>query len=372
MNPCRGIRVVQCIEHLGIGGAERLCAGIVRELSIMGATVAVACLKELRCLGRELRDDGFPVHAPSKRPRFNVHGMLHLAIQLRRNRPDVLHTHCFSANTWGRLAGILAGVPAVVATEHNEAGWIAPRKHAPVNRVLSRFTDKIAVVSETVRDSFIRRERIAPEKLTVIPNGVDLDQFAPGDRHHARKALGFDASVPLIGYVGRLSWEKGGDVFIDALYGLKKRGVRFQAFMVGDGSQRSEYERTIHQRALGSELRLAGPRRDVRPYLDACSVFVCPSREEAFGLAVAEAMAMGVPVVASDAGALPRLVHNDVTGLLVERNNSRALANAVTATIDRPRHARRRARVAREMVRENYSLRTTARQYLELYTTLVA
>lgn len=276
-------------------------------------------------------------------PRHDPLAVAELGRAVDRVRPDVVHTHSSKAGVVGRLAAASRRVPVV----HNVHGWSfrdvqpLPVRAAArlLERRLARVTDAILVVSEADLDS-ARRHRIRSRTCTaVVRSGVDLDRFRPdprrGSRPHGR---------PVIGAVGRLSPLKDPLTAVRAVAGVVRHHPDVVLRWVGDGPLRSEVLAEVHRLGLDDHVELLGRRDDVPDLLCDFDLLLLSSTSEGLPRSVVEAMAAGVPVVATAVGGVPEVVVDGVTGLTVPPRDPAALADAVRRTLDDPAAAARRAR----------------------------
>ena len=289
---------------------------------------------------------------------------------LRRERIDVLHGHLFGSNLWAVILGRLARVPVVVAHEHMWA-YGGKRLRPLLDRdLIARFSDAFIAVSEEGRRQMIEVERIDPDRITLIPNGIA--GFAPGDGARVREELGVAPGEPLIGSVGHLRPEKAYEVLIDALALLGEEGTSATALIAGEGPERGRLESLIAARGLNGRARLLGARADVPDLLAALDVGVCCSEFEGGPLSVMEYMEAGLPVVASDVGGLPELVADRESGILVPVRDPAALAAALGELISDPAERRRMGERGQRLRRERWSLEAWAGRIEALYLELLS
>lgn len=261
---------------------------------------------------------------------------------MRRLRPDVVHTHTAKAGFVGRLAAWLARVPVRVHTFHGHVfqGYFGPRKtqlFLGLERWAARITDKLITISPGLKDELVNVYHIAPAgKFTIVPLGLDLAPFAATPRHEGRfrAAFGIPADAPLVGIVGRLVPIKQHELFLAMAVRLREQvpGVRFA--VIGDGERRAELEALADALGLAGCVTFTGWQRDLRAAYSDMDVVVISSRNEGTPVSVIEALASGVPVVATAVGGLPDLLHHGEYGRLVPPDDATALADAVRAALD--------------------------------------
>jgi glycosyltransferase involved in cell wall biosynthesis len=294
-------------------------------------------------------------------PWRDLRGFVELYRLLRRLRPDLLHASSSKAGVIGRLAAAAARVPVRVFTVH---GW-AFSAHSGAASSLYRWADRIADRATTATICVSQRERAVglrvrtchADRTVVIPNAVDVDAYpqAPLER-----------VVPRLISVGRLAAPKDWSTLLSALAGLEPAAFA-EAVIVGDGPERERVEDELARRSLDGRLRLLGERHDVPRLLAHADVFVLASHSEGLPLSVIEAMAAGLPVVASDVGGLRELVRDGETGTLVSPGDPTALADALRPLLADRALRRRLGWAGRERAKELFDLPRFQRIHLELY-----
>jgi glycosyltransferase involved in cell wall biosynthesis len=290
---------------------------------------------------------------------------------LRRRRPHVLHTYLSSANVFGALAAELAGVGCLITTRR-DTGFGDGRLMRLALRITSRWAHRVVAVSHEVGELARRRDSLSPSRLEVIPNGIDLERFSPaGRRAETRKELQIPAGARVALTVGHLTHIKGVDVLIEAAARLGTDLPQTIFLVVGSGNRLGDLQRSIELHQLGSRFRLLGERSDVPELLEAADLFVLPSRSEGQPNSLLEAMATGLPVVATRVGGVPELCADGREGLLVPPDDAAALGGALGAILTSPDLARRLGRAARERAERDFSVTTMVRRYEQLYETVV-
>jgi glycosyltransferase involved in cell wall biosynthesis len=374
------VRVAQLVTELDPGGAERvvyeLATGLDRErfdpvvISLQPATGEVA---------EWLARADVPVRSIDMRSRLDLRAKMRLVRLLRAERVGLLHTHLVHATYLGRRAARRAGVGAVVSTVHLvERAWRPWRSMA--DRLTSGASDAIVCVSDSAREQYLKRVGVRPDKVRVIHNGIDLARFSCSrgaeDRAAAKKALGLPAPISggtrVIVSLGRLRRQKGHDVALRAMAIVARRVPDAVMLVVGDGPERAKLKALHARLGLEGKAVFVGQRPDVARVLAAADCLVAPSRYEGFGLAAAEAMASGLPVIASRIDSLPEVIADDVSGLLVPPGDPGALAAAIERVLGDDELAARLGRAARERVRERFTLETMLGAYTDLYEEVLA
>ena len=246
-----------------------------------------------------------------------------------------------------------------------------------VDPAIYRRSTAVSAVSETVAASVRAWYRVPPERLFVVPNGIDAARFRPDPAVRARERarLGYDAAARVLLVAGVLTRQKGLDVAIAALGQLASRYPTAQLLVVGDGPERAALERAARERGLAARIRFIGavPADAMPAYYNAADVFLFPTvRVEAFGLVTAEAMATALPVVASKVGAVPEVVADGESGVLVAPGDATAMARAVGTLLDDPRAAAALGERARARAVRDFALAARIDRVLAIFESLVA
>jgi glycosyltransferase involved in cell wall biosynthesis len=273
---------------------------------------------------------------------------------------EVVHTHSAKAGALGRLAAERAGTPRVVHTFHGfpfHEFQSRPRRAAYVGieRYLARRTDIFLAVGGAVAAEAVRRGIAVPERIRVINPAIEQSAgpAGPAARAAARGRLGVPVGCRVVGTVGRADYQKAPETFVDAIAGLDRDDV--YAVWIGDGPMRQEMETRAARRGLEGRFLCAGHRDDVPDLLPGLDVFAMASRYEGLPCAVAEAMAVGLPVVATAVNAVPDVVLPGETGLLVSPERPRQLAAAINYLLNEPAEAARMATAGRLLIADKFA-----------------
>lgn len=304
------MRVLHVITGLGFGGAEQQLVTLVRHLPV---TCEVASLTNPGAVAAALRRDGVPVHHVGMHGNADLTALPRLIQLIRQGCFDIVHTHLYRACLYGRIAARIAGVPAVIATEHSlNATNIEGRRPSRGVRALYRVTERLGSATVAVSPHVeieLRRWGVPEGRVTFIPNGVDLADFAfdPAGRDEFRRAYGLDAAEYLVGAVGRLVEGKRFDLLISAFAQAVAGGGQGRLVVVGDGPLRARLQEQAVRLGVAERVVFTGGLADVPRALAAMDLFAAPSQAETFGLAVVEALASGLPVLYSACPALESL-----------------------------------------------------------------
>jgi glycosyltransferase involved in cell wall biosynthesis len=343
------------ITELAYGGTPRTVQRLALGLARKGHRVRVASLCSAADIATELEAAGIPVVGFGIERRGVIAATRALLGFLRTTRPAILHTFNFHANLLGRVVGAALRLPGIVVSERSVES-AKPRWRVRSDRLTWRLAHRWTVNAAAVAEVLRRRERVDAARIDVIPTGIDLARFEPRPRDRAfRAAHGAGDADQVLVCVGRLDRYKGHDNLLEAFAALMGEHPRARLLLVGDGRFRETLTARARSAGLAERVRFSGALRDVRPALAAADMFVQASDEEGLPGAVLEAMAMGLPVVATDVGGTREAVDDGVTGLLVAPRNAAALAAALARLLADPGLAARFGSFGRKRVDEEFS-----------------
>jgi glycosyltransferase involved in cell wall biosynthesis len=301
----------------------------------------------------------------------DVARLLRLRRGLRAFAPTILHTIMWSGNSYGRLAAVGLGVPVVVAAERNVIR--RPAWQRWIERGLDRMTDAYVVNSQAITEELVSRGGLAPTKIRVVPNGIDLAAMPPFivERRAARQALGLAGDRRLVAQVGRLTAQKDYPTFLRAAAVVAARRDDVDFLVVGGGELRDELEDLARALGLGARVRFTGLRHDVPALLAGVDVLALTSRYEGLPNVVLEAMATGAVAVAADVGGCRELIVPEETGMVVPPQAPDAVAAAVVRLLDDQAWTARLAVAARRRVEACFSVETMAARTADTYRELL-
>jgi len=355
------------VPSLIAAGMETVVARLTRGLARRGHDVGVTCIEFEGALAASLRDQGHTVTlvpTPGVRTIFRP---TPLRDWFRQIRPDVVHAH---SGSWLKAVrgAALAGVPRRVCTIHgleqNEP-W-----HASIwNWWAARQTQGIVTVSRPLKQFLQRDARLDPQRIRVIPNGIDTTIFCPGEPTRPERAsLGFQPGQFVIGHVARFAPVKNHGFLIEAFARLLDSQPNATLALVGDGPLRDEIQKTVADRQLKDHVRFLGEHSNLAPIYRAFDAFVLPSLAEGTSMSVLEAMATGLPVVASSVGGTPDLLDDGAAGVLVPVNDVPAFNAALQRLIVEPVLRDRLGSAARQRAATVYSEETMLDRYEDIYS----
>ena len=362
------IPLFHLITELDIGGAQKALLHLLTHLDRDRFSPTVICLYNGdKAVAQEIRALSIPVIDLGMTAKWRLDAFWRLYRLLRRERPTILHTWMFHANIPGRVLGRLTGIPIVVSSERTmgqESRW-----RYRLNRLTDPLTDRVVCVSRLVADFAVAEVGIPRHKTIVIPNGIDAQAFEhlPAKRQ-VRADLGLSLDSTLIGTVARLNPVKRLDVLLQATASMDDA----HAVIVGAGPERERLEALSRRLGLADRVHFVGQQNNVPEWLAAMDIFVLTSDWEGMSNAILEAMAAGLPVVATAVGGTPEVVVDGVTGLLVPPRDPDALAEAITRLLRDPDLRRKMGRAGRERVQQHFSVERMVQQTQSLYEQLLA
>jgi glycosyltransferase involved in cell wall biosynthesis len=357
-------QILYLITELSAGGAQSALVRLLGGMDRRRFSPSVACLYNGdSTVAQSIRALDISVFDAHMRHRADFPALLPLYRRIRRARPVILHSSLFHANLLGRILGRLAGVLIVICSERTmamESEW----RYA-INRWTIGLADRVTAVSNSVQDFCISHIGLPANKLTVIRNGVELPERSPYD---ARAELGLPPDSFVIGAVSRLYAVKGIQFLVQA---LAKTGAQ-RLVVIGEGPEKPALEILAERLGVADRIHWLGHRPNAPNLMPAFDLFVQPSLHEGMPNTVLEAMAAGLPVVATAVGGTPEVVVHGVTGLLVPPKHPDALSKAISALLEDRDLGRRMGRAGRERVVEHFSVGRMIRETEELYAHLLA
>jgi glycosyltransferase involved in cell wall biosynthesis len=306
-----------------------------------------------------------------------------LARLIRRERPQILHTHTAKAGTVGRVAALLAGSrrpPIVVHTFHGHVlrGYFGPVPSLffrLLERWLAGRTTALIAVSPQVRDDLVSLGIAPRERFAVIRLGIELDERIAAERNgraESRRYLGIPGERFAVGWIGRMTAVKRTDDVLVAFKRLRESGVDATLCMVGDGPDRAGLEQRAHDLGIVRDTLFLGYQEDVAPFYAAFDALVLPSSNEGTPVSVIEALGAGRPVVATRVGGVPDVVRDGVDGFLVDPGATDELADRLADLAQDPTLRERMGKQGRERVLPRYAVERLVDDVDQLYRSLLS
>ncbi|MEM7315877.1 MAG: glycosyltransferase, partial [Planctomycetota bacterium] len=326
------------------------------------------CLKEKGPLGEQL-SESIPVHSNFIRNKYDVTVVRRLSKLFKSRQVDAIVTvGCGDKMLWGRMAAWHAHTPVIASALHS-TGW--PDGVGRLNRMLTPITDAFIGVAQAHGQHLVDHEGFPKRKVHVIPNGIDTERFHPNcnDVMSLRSDLGLPLHGPIACIVAALRPEKNHHRFLEAAKVVSEKIPTGHFVIVGDGPMRIELDYYVRENGLKDFVHFLGSRSDIPEILRACDVFVLSSDNEAAPVSILEAMASGLPVVASNVGSIHEMVKNGENGFLVNLEVEE-FADRIIGLFDDSEMCERMGHAGREQVVNFGSLETMVRGYEDLLSML--
>lgn len=368
-------KVLHVIDSLGKGGAEKLLYETLKNWKSPNWEFEVACLHKPEPYGPQISQLNIPVKVLSA-SKYNLYKIIvHLFQLLKREKWDIIHCHLIASTILVPLIARFTSSAKILIHDHcgglytpGKIDWLYRRILLPLEKQLWRKLFIICVSDFVARYNREIRQ-ISAERIKVLVNAIDLNNY-PGTSTQVQKRLreqwGSEKAV-IIGYVGRLIRYKGVDLLISAFKNLVTEFPDIRLVIIGDGRELKSLQRQAAQLGIKDLVIFLGYQANVAEYLPAFDIFVLPSRWETYGLAALEAMASGIPVVATKVGGLPEFIQDKVNGLLVPPEDVKALTEAIKFCIQHSETARTMALEGQKKVRAEHSIENYVCKLEQIY-----
>jgi glycosyltransferase involved in cell wall biosynthesis len=358
-----------------IAGAERLLIDIGRFVDRTEWSLAFVTLRSRGPVSEELEATGWPVFSLRIEEDWMLPlGAARLLALLQQRRPAVLHAHLFHGAVLGAFVRRFMAAKLVQTRHYSDyVTQFGSRARQTLDHWAARRADAVIAVSDAARDQLVRDEGVSPLRVSTVENGVDWVRLASleydAGRHELRSLGVPDGRI--VGCCASFRAQKGHRYLLEACSTLRTTFPDLQVVLLGVGPDEGDLRDRTRSLGLTDSVHFLGHREDALNLMSGFDVYVQPSVEEGFGLAVVEAMAMGRPVVVSDVGGMTKTVEHGRSGLRVEPANPEALADALAALLLDPVRARTLGQAARERIRKRYNIARTLSGYDEVYKTVL-
>src|SRR5260370_20171683 len=340
------MRILELINRLNDGGAERVVSSLSLALQAQGNSVSIVCLRDLgrMPISRErLEDGGVELVEFQKGDGFSPRALGQLVSYLKSREIDVIHTHNPLVHHYGVLAALQTRSSIVVQTVHGISTLYMHRWAFALYRAACGLTDKVVSVCEAVNDAIRSRVKVSQKRTCVIDNGIELDELLAVPAR--------DTGSPFVfGSIGRLVPVKDHSSLLQAFAILRQRGADCRLEILGIGKLESELRKMAQSLGVAEEVVFRGWSRDIAGFLSGIDALVLSSVSEGLPLTVLEAMAAGKPVVATAVGGVPEIIREAECGWLCEPSNPPTLAAAMIQAMDKERAEGKGARGGRQAI----------------------
>lgn len=327
------VRLLYIFVNLEIGGAEEHLLTVLKKMDRERFEATVCCIGKKGRIGEEIERLGYEVISLDrmKRKSFDPRVIFGLVRLMKIKDIQVVHAHLYHASLYGRLAAWFAGVPVVVTVHNIYTGSSLKLRRRLLNRWLSGKTDRLIAVSHAVRSDILNHDGISSEKVQVIYNGIDSARFNSSmTQGEARRRVGIPDGRFWLGIVARLDPQKGHTFLLDAIRKcLDQWGDSLSLLVVGKGGEEARLKEQAASLGLQDRVFWMGARRDIPEILRALDLFVMPSLWEGLPLSLLEALASGLPVIATSVGGVGEVIEHGKSGLLISPKNVDELASSI-------------------------------------------
>jgi glycosyltransferase involved in cell wall biosynthesis len=359
------VRVDWLITEMNVlGGAEMFILNAAPRLRKLGWDLRLITLSDGGILVDQLRHESVPVIELGLNKTNILYKLTKLLSIWKKDKPRILHTHLFHAGLIGRILGKIAGVHPIFV---HQAGpeLFRGRFRVYLDKQTSSLVTQYVATSDFVNQILQTREQIPQNKIIIIPNGIVTSEYELS-RSRPESWPNIVAGT-VLGTVGRLAPEKGHFLLLDALSILQQNGFIFYALMIGDGILKDDLIQKTKTLHLEDCISWVGSQTNVPDWLTFFDLFILPSQWEGISLALLEAMAAGLPVVATSVGGTPEVVTNGETGLLVPPSDPQALADAIQKLIENPSLSREIGQAGKRHCQQNYDIDRIVKEIDSLY-----
>jgi len=366
------IKILYLTTTSQIGGAEQILLAIGEKIDSNLFDIEVCTLFPKGVLNEQL--DKLKV----KNYNLNLKNWLYSPVAiyrlyrlLKKEKYDILNTWLFHPSIIGLLVGSITNTTYILETRHYCKLKFNTRLRQHIDRIIATKMDIIIAVSNAAKKILINYEKVDPNKITVIYNGININKFKFNikQREQIRKIFSIQDKI-VLSYTANLRPIKGHQYLLEAISKIKNQYTNIVLLLIGEGVLRNELEALTKQLHIEDNVRFLGYRTDIPDILSATDIYVHPSVEEGFGIAIIEAMAVGLPVIATNVGGIPEIITNGVNGILVPPENPQALAEAIGDLIEHPDKRKALAEKGQQHVAATFTDDVMVKKYMEVYTNL--
>lgn len=370
------IRVLHLINSFSLCGAEKLVFDIVKKMDKSKFKLFVCSVgKGNKDFEEEIIQDlnkasitTFCLNKPYKKERLKT--ILKLRKILMENKIDIINTHCPSPDFLGRLAAKIVGLNQVFSTIHSTRGYFKTREG-----IFKYITKQYIAISSEVSKYISEVVAIPDEKISIVSNGIIIEEYIKPlkERDEIIKSLGLPKDRIIITNVGRVVESKGHMLILEAAKILIHKYPKILFVFVGDETHEPEHVKKlkeyIEKEKLNNYFIFMGIQKDIVKILHVSDIFLFPSLFEGFSLSILEAMAMGVPVIASDVGSIREVLEHQKSGIIIKPADIDEISRALMSMLDNMENSKKMGLIAQKNVLRNFSMGKTAKAYETLYLT---
>lgn len=364
------MKILQINSAKNWGGGEVYTINLCQKLIAKGYNVMLAC-RTGSDISQIASKKGITLLELPLTGAVDFRSAWKLSQYCRKNEIDIVHVH-LARDYWiaRYLKAILPGIH-LIFTRH----LLKPIRTTFFHKWLFKKVDKVIAVSNAVKESLLVQNLLPPERIITIYNGIDVNRFASASSGTIRKELGFDKNLKIIGIIGQIAPHKGSDLFIESAALVSRQYPNTRFLLVGNDFQNGKYIEELRQISLnlgiGDKVFFLGQRTDIPEIMKDLDIFVLASKNEPFGLVITEAMAAGLPVIATNAGGAIEIVLNNKTGLLVSPDQPASLANAIGILLENEYLAQTFGKAGQKRAFEKFDLDRMVEEIIAVYSMIL-
>ncbi len=364
------INIMHLITNPTIGGLETVVFNLLQHLNREKYNVYLGYLDNKTPQLHKFQKAGIKTYCLYRKiKRIDYHLPFRLGRILKNKKIQLLHSHNASCFFFGTIASNLARIKANVFTEHGR--MLPDRRLIKItNRFLSHFNDRTVTVSQDMKKKLLYYEKFNPQKVSIILNGVDL-QKNDNETFSNTEFMHLKDDYFLIGIIARLVPVKNHMCLFRALERIIRKYLNIRLLIIGDGPLKTKLIKKAFKMGIESYISFLGERNDVTKILNILDLFVLPSVNEGLSMTLLEAMASGVPVIASDVGGNPEIIKHCINGYLFPTDDDKKLSNIIISLIQKPGELERIGKIGKQTIVQRFTLNRMAREYEQLYQHLL-
>jgi glycosyltransferase involved in cell wall biosynthesis len=362
------LHLMQITHDLDYGGLQQVVVNLCKTIDKNRFDVSILCLRNLGAFLPEVEKMGIKVFLlPQKLNGTDYFSFLKVAGILRKEKVDIIHTHNTQPFIDGTIGALLSGVKTIVHTDHAR-DFPDKRRYMFAEWLMSHFVYKVVGVSEHTSNNLIRYDRISPQKVITIPNGIDLSRFSIElDKAKKKMELGIQKRDPIIGLGVRLAEQKGITYLLKAMPEIIRHFPNITLLIAGEGPLEGKLKEEVLALGIDKNVRFIGPRLDIPEVLKVLNLYVLSSLWEGLPMVVLEAMAAKCPIVATNVGGTHRVITHRKNGSLVEPKNPEALSSEIIRVLsDKPLRSSY-IQQSLKILKKKFTVEIMTNQYQKLY-----
>lgn len=368
------IRITHILYSFGLGGLEGIIAELINRMDHEAFSHSICVFKDELASLEKINISGVDVHIVKRRFRHDPTTIIRLALVLKRIKPDIVRTYNWTG-TDGIIAAKLCGIKSIIHSEHGfdiEEIYNQKKRRVLARRLLLRYCEKVIAVSGILKNWLLNDVRVNNDKIVYIPNGCDLKKFLPGKDMKRRELFGIWEGQVLIGAVGSLKKLKGHDILIRSFAELAKIYANIRLIIIGDGPESENLSALVKEMDVEGKDIFPGAVKETASFYRAMDIFVLPSLSENSPNTLLEAMASGLPIVATDVGDVRFMLDEGASGIIVEPGNVSQISCGIERYLKDTNLAKEKGENARSRVVNLFNIDNMVRAYEALYLNAVS